>query len=70
MISRPARYSTYFAALFLLFGWLAACCEVCAQAPEATSEIPIERCDLLPIVKLRIDAPTCASCWIQAPLRC
>jgi SnoaL-like domain/Aspartyl protease len=28
---------------------------VCAQAPEATSEIPIERCDLLPIVKVRID---------------
>ena len=55
MISKPARYSRYFGALLLLFGLLAACCEVCAQAPEATSEIPIERCDLLPVVKVRID---------------
>ena len=55
MISGPARYSRYFGALLLLFGLLAACCEVCAQAPEPTSEIPIERCDLLPIVKVRID---------------
>jgi len=55
MISGLARNSTYFGILLLLLCLLAACGEVHAQAPEATSEIPIERCDLLPIVKVRID---------------
>jgi len=55
MISGLARNSTYFGILLLLLSLLAACGEVHAQAPEATSEIPIERCDLLPIVKVRID---------------
>src|SRR6266404_3617692 len=34
---------------------LAFCLGARAQEPKATSEIPIERCDLLPIVKVRID---------------
>src|SRR5947209_457403 len=55
MISRPARNSMYYAVPLLLFCLLTVCSAVCAQAPPATSEIPIERCDLLPIVKVRID---------------
>ncbi len=55
MISRPAHNSTYYAGSLLLFCLLTVCSEACAQAPPATSEIPIERCDLLPIVKVRID---------------
>ena len=55
MISRPARNSMYYAVPLLLFYLLTVCSAVCAQAPPATSEIPIERCDLLPIVKVRID---------------
>jgi len=54
MISRPARNSMYYAVPLLLFCLLTVCSAV-AQAPPATSEIPIERCDLLPIVKVRID---------------
>src|SRR6266403_21806 len=55
MISGPARKATYYRVLFLLFCLLIVCGDVCAQAPPAASEIPIERCDLLPIVKVRID---------------
>lgn len=40
--------------LFLLCG-LAFCPDGRAQASPSASEIPIERCDLLPIVKVRID---------------
>ena len=55
MLSRPARNSMYYAVPLILFCLLTVCSAVCAQAPPATSEIPIERCDLLPIVKVRID---------------
>jgi hypothetical protein len=39
-------------ALFCLF---VTCCAVFGQEPAPSSEIPIERCDVLPVVKLRID---------------
>ena len=55
MISGPARNSMYYGVPLLLSCLLTVCGEVCAQAPRAASEIPIERCDLLPIVKVRID---------------
>ena len=55
MISRPARHSMYYGVPFLLFCLLTVCSDACAQAPPPTSDIPIERCDLLPIVKVRID---------------
>jgi len=41
MISRPARNSMYYAVPLLLFCLLTVCSAVCAQAPPATSEIPI-----------------------------
>ena len=41
--------------LLRFFCLLAFCLRARAQEPKATSEIPIERCDLLPIVKVRID---------------
>jgi SnoaL-like domain/Aspartyl protease len=41
--------------LLLFFCLLAFCLGARAQELQATSEIPIERCDLLPIVKVRID---------------
>jgi len=40
---------------FLLLCLLAFCLATQAQVPQPTSEIPIERCDLLPIVKVQID---------------
>lgn len=42
-------------ALLLFFCLFALCLPVRAQAPQPTSEIPIERCDLLPIVRVHID---------------
>src|SRR5215470_10115793 len=42
------------AALFF-FCLLVLCVNASAQAPQIPSEIPIERCDVLPIVKIRID---------------
>jgi Retroviral aspartyl protease. len=41
--------------LVLLPCLFAVCTEARAQAPPSLSEIPIERCDLLPVVKVRID---------------
>jgi hypothetical protein len=56
MISGPIRNSAYCAVPLLLFCLLTACCEVCAQVPQATSEIPIERCD--PSLRPRPDRRT------------
>lgn len=42
-------------AAFLIFCCFAFCLAASAQEPPASSEIPIERCDVLPIVKVRID---------------
>ena len=55
MISGARRNSAYYGARLLLLCLFTICCEAWAQAPPAVSEIPIERCDRLPIVKLRID---------------
>src|SRR5215470_6423148 len=42
-------------AALLLFCLLVFCASAFAQSPRTPSEIPIERCDVLPIVKVRID---------------
>ena len=42
------------AALFF-FCTLLLCASAFAQSPQTPAEIPIERCDVLPIVKVRID---------------
>jgi len=55
MISGPARKATYTGFCFYCFACSSSAATCCAQAPPAASEIPIERCDLLPIVKVRID---------------
>ncbi|HJZ66266.1 MAG TPA: DUF4440 domain-containing protein [Candidatus Acidoferrum sp.] len=39
----------------LLFFSLILCASAFAQSPKTSAEIPIERCDVLPIVKVRID---------------
>src|SRR5215510_7089387 len=57
------RHSTYKAVkrrtsdrcLFFVLYLLFFCPEARPQEPQQLSEIPIERCDLLPIVKVRID---------------
>jgi hypothetical protein len=42
--------------LLLQLPWVfVVCTEARAQASPSLSEIPIERCDLLPVVKVRID---------------
>src|SRR5215470_15755571 len=59
----PMRDSTYKAVkrrtrdrcLFFVLCSLFFCSEARTQEPQQVSEIPIERCDLLPIVKVRID---------------
>lgn len=42
-------------ALFLFFSSIAVCAFAGAQQPQSISEIPIERCDVLPVVKVRVD---------------
>ena len=42
-------------AALLFFCLLLLCANSFAQSPQTSSEIPIERCDVLPIVKVRID---------------
>src|SRR5215467_12238202 len=42
------------AALFFFFS-LILCASAFAQSPKTSAEIPIERCDVLPVVKVRID---------------
>ncbi len=56
MASQFMRDLGNFRALLLLFYLFTTCFAVRAQAvPPAAAEVPIERCDLLPIVKVRID---------------
>jgi ketosteroid isomerase-like protein len=40
---------------FVFFCLLAFCFSSFAQEPQSASEIPIERCDVLPVVKVRVD---------------
>src|SRR5215468_4090939 len=42
-------------AVLFLFCSLFLCTTTYAQSPQTPTEIPIERCDVLPIVKVRID---------------
>jgi len=51
-IAKPGKRNR---CLLLFFCLLPFCLEARAQEPQAISEIPIERCDLLPIVRVRID---------------
>lgn len=56
MASQFMRDLGNFRALLLLFYLFTTCFAVRPQAvPPAAAEVPIERCDLLPIVKVRID---------------
>jgi hypothetical protein len=51
-IAKPGKRNR---CLLLFFCLLPFCFGARAQEPQAISEIPIERCDLLPIVRVRID---------------
>ena len=51
-IAKPGKRNL---CLLLFFCLLPFCLGARAKEPQAISEIPIERCDLLPIVKVRID---------------
>jgi hypothetical protein len=55
MTLRRTGDSMKYGLLVLLPCLFAVCTEARAQAPPSLSEIPIERCDLLPVVKVRID---------------
>lgn len=50
-----STYSTGNRCLLLVFSLLFICPGVRTQEPVQTSEIPIERCDVLPVVRVRID---------------
>src|SRR4030095_13564238 len=55
MTLRRTGDSMKYGLLVLLPCLFAVCTEARAQAAPSLSEIPIERCDLLPVVKVRID---------------
>jgi SnoaL-like domain/Aspartyl protease len=55
MTLRRTGDSMKYGLLVLLPCLFVVCTEARAQAPPSLSEIPIERCDLLPVVKVRID---------------
>ena len=51
-IAKPGKRNRCLLPFFCLLPF---CLGARAQEPQAISEIPIERCDLLPIVRVRID---------------